>query len=298
MENKQHDPVVPLFRIILPLILLSATMARGLTIVGYSSAADDRFSSGYPDNPVPNASVSFLGAGYDLSGVGWNPANVTQSFAMISDQYFVYSNHYSPGSTLDFYSPTLGTVVSYDVSSTTYHFTYNGQTSDFAVGKLTAALNPADGITSYAVLNLPTIQSYTGLPVLIYGHGGSSPRLGANVVDVYGAYDFNGDTIADNYGIGYSYHSNQPGDSIFESGDSSSPTFVPWNGSLALLGTHSGTTTISGTPYSIDTFMPAYLSQMTAQGIAFTAVPEPSRGVLLLLGACALLRRRHRAPKA
>ena len=285
-----------LFRIIFSLTLLTATMASALTIVGYDSATNDRFSSGYPGNPVVNNSVSFLGAGYDLSGVGWNPANVTQSFAMISDQYFVYSNHYGPGSTLDFYSPTQGTVVSYDVSATSYHFTFNGQTSDFAVGKLSSALNPADGIASYPVLDLPTIQDYTGLPVLIYGHGGSSPRLGANVVDAYGSYDLNGDTIADNYGIGYSYHSNQPGDSLFEGGDSSSPTFVPWHGSLALLGTHSGTTTIGSTPYSIDTFMPIYLDQVFAQGIDFSVVPEPSRALLLLFGACALLRRRHRAP--
>ncbi len=286
---------MPMYRIILTFILLTATMAKALTIVGYDSATNDRFSSGYPNNPVPNASASFLGVGYDLSGVGWNPALITQSFAMISDQYFVYSNHFGPGSTLEFYSPTLGTVVSYGVSATRHHFTYNGQTSDFAVGKLTSALNPADGIASYAVLDLPAISDYTGLPVLMYGHGGSSPRLSANVVDAHGTYDFNGDTIVDNYGIGYSYHSSQPGDSMFENGDSSGPTFAVVNGQLALIGTHSGTTTIGGIPYSIDTFIPTYLDQMTAQGIDFTAVPEPSRALLLLLGACALLQRRHRA---
>ncbi len=289
--------MVTMLRILLSFILLTATMARALTIVGYDSATNDRFGSGYPGNPVANASASFLGAGYDLSGVGWNPADTTQSFAMISDQYFVYSNHSGPGTTLDFYSSTLGAVVSYGVSATTYHFTYNGQTSDFAVGMLTSALNPADGIANYAVLDLPTVQNYAGLNVLIYGHGGSSPRLGANVVDAYGAYDFNDDAIADNYGVGYSYHSNQPGDSMFEGGDSSSPTFAIVNGSLALIGTHSGTTTIGGIPYSIDTFIPSYFDQMTAQGIDFTAVPEPTRGLLLLLGTCALLRRRHRAGK-
>ena len=122
---------MPLFRIIFSVTLLTATMASALTIVGYDSATNDRFSSGYPGNPVVNSSVSFLGAGYDLSGVGWNPANVTQSFAMISDQYFVYSNHYGPGSTLDFYSPTQGTVVSYAVSATSYHFTFNGVTNGY-----------------------------------------------------------------------------------------------------------------------------------------------------------------------
>ena len=84
---------------------------------------------------------------------------------------------------------------------------------------------------------------------------------------------------------------------MFEGGDSSSPTFIPWHGSLALVGTHSVTGTISGTPYSIDNFIPIYLDQMDTFGIEFSVVPEPSRFLLLLLGACALLRRRHRAPR-
>lgn len=281
--------------IILSLTLQVVTAASALTIVGYDPATNDRFSSGYPGSPVANTSASFLGAGYDLSGVGWNPGNNTQSFAMISDQYFVYSNHYAPGSTVDFFSPTLGTVVSYGVSST-YNFTFNGQTSDFAVGKLSSAVNPAEGIASYPILDLSTIQNYLGLPVLMYGHGGSSPVLGANVVDAYGTYNLNGGSTVDNYGIGYSYNSSQSGSSILQSGDSSSPTFVPWNGSLALLGTHSGIATIGSTQYSIDTFIPVYLDQLNAQGINVSVVPEPARALLLLFGACALLRRRHRAP--
>ncbi len=60
--ERPHDAVVSRFRIILPLILLTATMGRALTIVGYDSAINDRFSSGYPDNLVANSSVSFLGA--------------------------------------------------------------------------------------------------------------------------------------------------------------------------------------------------------------------------------------------
>ena len=44
-----------MFRVILSSILLTATMAKALTIVGYDSATNDRFSSGYPNNPVANA---------------------------------------------------------------------------------------------------------------------------------------------------------------------------------------------------------------------------------------------------
>ncbi|MCX6837513.1 MAG: PEP-CTERM sorting domain-containing protein [Verrucomicrobia bacterium] len=278
--------------------LLAATSANALTIVGYDSATNDRFASGYPTAPVANTSASFLGNGYDLSGVGWNATNSQQSFAMISDQHFVYANHYGPGagSNLNFYSPTLDTVVSYGVSGTTYHFTFNGQTSDFAVGMLSTSLNAAHGITSYPIVELNTLASYLGLPALIYGHGSNGPRLGANTVDVLLPYNFPGGTGDDSYGIGYRYNSSLAGDSIVEAGDSSGPTFIPWHGSLALVGTHSVVGTISSVPYSIDNFIPIYLGQMETVGIDFSVVPEPSRFLLLLLGACALLRRRHRAP--
>jgi hypothetical protein len=279
---------VNLFQVTGFFALLAATSANALTIVGYDSATNDRFTSGYPTAPVENTSASFLGNGYDLSGVGWNATNSAQSFAMISDQHFVYANHYGPGagSTLNFYSPTLDTVVSYGVSSTTYNFTFNGQTSDFAVGMLSTSLNAAHGITSYPILELNTLVSYLGLP---------GPRLGANTVEVLLPYNFPGGTGDDSYGIGYRYNSSLAGDSIVEGGDSSGPTFIPWHGSLALVGTHSVVGTISSVPYSIDNFIPIYLDQMETFGIDFSVVPEPSRFLLLLLGACALLRRRHRA---
>jgi hypothetical protein len=292
----RHSPrVTPAWKITVAL-LLAVTTARALTIVGYDAATNDRFASGYPLSPVENVSASFLGSGYDLSGVGWNPANTSQSFAMISDEFFVYSTHYSPGSQISFYSAAQGSVVTYGVDATTYHFTYNGEISDFAIGRLSSALNPADGIAAYEILDLSTIESYLGLPVLLYGHGANGPRLGANVIDAYADYNFpNGGTTSDSYGIGYSYVSGQNGESKFESGDSGSPTFVPWNGRLALLGTHSVIGTLGDVEYSIDNFIPIYLDQMTTQGIEFAVVPEPSRFVLLLTGACALLRRRHRA---
>ena len=164
-------------------------------------------------------------------------------------------------------------------------------------------MNPADGITSYPVLYLPTLQSYLNLPVLMYGHGGSSPRLGANVVnDIYG-YNFpNYYGAVNSVGIDYSYSSGLSGNSLVESGDSSSPTFVPvGNGRLALLGTHSLLLTSGGSNpslgLSVDNFIPYYAVSMANDGINFSiisVVPEPSRFLLLLLGACALLWRRHR----
>lgn len=283
-------------QIIVSVILLSAPAVSALTIVGYDPATNDRFASGYPSSPVENTSASFLGDGYDLSGVGWSSTDSTRSFAMISDEYFVYANHHGPGAALNFYSPTLGTVVSYGVAAA-YNFTFNGQTSDFAVGRLSSALDPAQGIASYPILDLPFTADYLGLSALLYGNGPGGPRLGVNTADIVLPYNFPEGSGNDSYGIGYSYNSSLSGDSKFESGDSSSPTFTVWNGSLALLGTHSVVGTIGLTEYSVDNLIAVYLDQMTTQGIDFSVVPEPSRVLFLFAGACALLWRRHRAPR-
>ncbi|MGV3664430.1 MAG: PEP-CTERM sorting domain-containing protein [Prosthecobacter sp.] len=274
------------------LLLLTATAASALTIVGHDPAVNNRFDSGYPTTPVENTSLAFLGNGFDLSGVGWSSTDSTRSFAMISDQYFVYAAHHAPTGTMNFLNSS-GQVVSYTVSGG-YQFTYNGQVSDFAVGMLSTPLNPADGIATYPILDLTQATDYLGLDVLIYGHGSGGPRLGANVADVVLPYALFS-SQNNNYGIGYSYNSSQAGDSVFEGGDSSSPTFVNWYGQLALVGVHSAVGTIGPTTYSIDNLIAAYTDQMTAQSIGFTAVPEPARGLLMLLGACALLRRRQRA---
>lgn len=282
-------------QIIVPaLLLLTAATASALTIVGHDPEVNNRFDSGYPTTPVGNSSLSFLGNGFDLSGVGWNPSLTTQSFAMISDEYFIFAAHYAPGTTMNFVNSS-GQVVSYGVSSTIHNFTYNGQTSDFAIGKLSTPLNPADGIASYPILDLAQSPDYLGLHVLIYGHGSSGPRLGANVADAVLPYALFG-SEDNNFGIAYSYNSSLAGDSVFEGGDSGSPTFVNWHGQLALVGVHSAVGTIGETTYSIDSLIAAYTDQMTTQGIPFDTVPEPARALLMLLGtcACALRRRRQR----
>jgi len=62
--------------------------APGLTINGYSNARDDRFASGYPNAPVANSSSTFIGAGYNWSGVGWLSTNDTHSFALLGRTIF------------------------------------------------------------------------------------------------------------------------------------------------------------------------------------------------------------------
>jgi hypothetical protein len=273
--------------------------AQAVTIIGYTGAANDRFSSGYATAPVPNTSGSFIGAGLDFSGVGWNPALTTQSFTMISDEYFVFASHYPPSSSISFFSPTLyaahpgdpaSAVVTYSVSGVTHRLNspITGLPSDFSVGKLSTAISAAHGIGAYSILGYPTLGDYVGLPLLVYGHGGfgtsNSPRIGTNMLDGFIHYDLNGDTFDETYAYGFSASASPTGEARLEGGDSGSPSFTVINGELVLLGTHSAVGTLSGVDYSFDNFIPIYLSQFAPLSIEFSVVPEPSRAVLLMAG--------------
>jgi PEP-CTERM motif len=285
-------------------LFLTAQAVSGLTVVGFSSSGNNRFASGYPSAPAVNGSGSFIGSGMDFSGVGWDSGLSSRSGTMISDEYFIFASHYQPGSTITFLSPTLlaanpsnpaAALVSYTVGTRAQMTSpITGQPSDFSIGRLTTALNPAHGIASYAILELDNLASYIGLEVLLYGNGAGGPRIGTNTIEDFFHYDLNGDLVDETFAAGYDFDSGTANQANFEGGDSGSPTFAWFQGRLTLIGTHSAITTISGQPWSFDNFAPVYLDQMQAQGIEFTAVPEPSRVLLLALGLMGMLRRRVR----
>ena len=287
-------------------LMLTCASTQALTIVGYDANTNNRFASGYPTAPVPNSSLSFIGAGMDWSGVGWDAGLSTRSVAMISDQYFVFASHYTPGSTIQFLSPTLlaanpgnpaAAVVSYTVQSTTRLVSpISGMPGDFSIGRLTTPLNAGHGIAAYPVLAFDSLTDYVGLQVLMYGHNDTTTNstiIGTNTISAFYHYDLHGgDGINDTFAAGYTFEPASPGDAQFEGGDSGSPTFAFYQGRLALVGTHSAIATISGTQWSFDNFIPVYLDQLQALNVAFTTVPEPSRMLLMIAGLFALLRRR------
>lgn len=289
-------------------LMLTCASAQALTVVGYNATENNRFASGYPTAPVPNSSGSFIGAGMDWSGVGWDAGLSTRSVTMISDQYFVFAAHYAPGSTIQFLSPTLlaanpgnpaAAVVSYTVQSRTQLVSpISGMAGDFSIGRLTTPLNPAHGIAQYPILELDSLSAYIDLPVLMYGHNDlttNSTIIGTNTISSFFHYNLHGgDSLDDTFAAGYSFQPASPGDSQFEGGDSGSPTFAFYQGRLALVGTHSAIANISGTQWSFDNFIPVYLDQLSLLNVAFTTVPEPSRMVLLLLGMLSVMRRRSR----
>lgn len=289
-------------------LMLICASAQALTVVGYDANTNNRFAGGYPTAPVPNGSTSFIGAGMDWSGVGWDAGLSTRSVTMISNQYFVFAAHYAPGTTIKFLSPTLlaanpgnpaAAIVSYTVQSTTQLVSpISGMPGDFSIGKLSTPLNAGHGIATYPVLAFDSITDYVGLQVLMYGHNDTTTNstiIGTNTISAFYHYDLHGgDGINDTFAAGYTFEPASPGDSQFEGGDSGSPTFAFYQGRLALVGTHSAIATISGTQWSFDNFIPVYLDQLQALNVAFTTVPEPSRVLLMIAGLFTLLRRRTR----
>lgn len=302
-----------------PRIILFSLLALGLgdqalalTVVGYNSVVNDRFASGYASAPVPNTSGSFVGAGLDLSGVGWNPLDPKQSFTMISDEYFVFATHHAPGATIEFFSPALyaanpgnpsAAIVTLNVSGTVFRpstTTILGTgLSDLSIGKLSSPISNAYGITSYPILDLPTLNHYLGLTLLTYGHGGTSttsPRLATNTLDEFALVDlFSPTGVPDSFDFVFDLDTGVGGESYIQSGDSGSPTFVLREGVLTLIGTHSAIDPDSDPQLAVDNFIPFYLNQMALAGVEFaTFAPEPGRTSFLLVGLISTILRRRR----
>jgi hypothetical protein len=195
---------------------------QGLGTDHAMSVTNDRFYVG--------ADKSFVGQGYDWSGVGEN--QVGQWATMISPSYFISAGHYTPtpGDTITFHADN-------DPSSTAYKFTVDSGIhvpgiTDVYLGHLATPIPSSDHITTYPLWTLPTLSSYIGKDIFVYGRPN---RVGRNVisyVEVAGGYDpmYYPFSVMDGGG---------PDEAYLVSGDSGGPSFGYVNGHLALVGEHS-----------------------------------------------------------
>ena len=219
--------------------VIAAREASALQDTTYSSALDDRFSSGYPNTPVNNASASFLGAGYDFSGVGWSSADPTKSFGLLSPRHYLVARHYSGAATLSFFGDD-GQVHSYSqqsVEDTNYGIVFSGQTvGDISMGTLTTSVAASNQIQPFSILDL---GSYTNQTVMLYGHGpdgSSSPRVGETTIS----------NVTTGIGANLnSYFETPRTQTQLEGGDSGSPAFIPWTDptgakQLTIIGNNAG----------------------------------------------------------
>jgi autotransporter-associated beta strand protein len=207
----------------------AAGLATALDVTGYSPTTNDRFSSGFPSSPVPNANPSFVGAGYDWSGVGWSTTDPTKGFGFITPRHYLVARHYGGAATITLRGPdgTLRTGTQASVTNTGYGAVFSGQTlGDLSIGKLVATMPANWQVARYAVLDLNGSSSvnlsYNGQSLLVYGKGSSgtvSPRIGAATI--------NGTVLSGSNSYVSSSLTGSPSVQ-FQVGDSGSPIFIPW----------------------------------------------------------------------
>lgn len=221
--------------LILAPLLLSAMGVHALVVEGYDHAVNDRFSSGYPDAPVPNAGPNFIGKGFDWSGVGWWKKDPQYSVTLLSSKNFAYTKHMAPqvGDVITFLGRD-GHLHDYHVAKLQMvEIGKRGDETidaDTAVGTFAETVSLDDQVTHYPIaFSQKGIEPFIGKKILMYGH---MARIGANEI-VEGimlegmASEYNFDTQGLTAGMGKS-----------EVGDSGSPAFIVIGGKLALVGTH------------------------------------------------------------
>lgn len=283
--------------------------AEALVINSYDPAVYDRFASGtYPGDPEPNP--NFFASSYDWSGVGWMTANQTRSITMVSPLHFVVANHWQipSGSSVTFFNRD-GELKNYTVASySTFSFTdANGtHTSDLALGWLTTPIPEADNIAHYPVLNADDpatpefdLDWYLNKDIYVYGW---YAKAGENAINGF-AWAGTGDppeTSADlTFTSMFDYDSRgyYPGLAGCEPGDSGSPTLMPWNSQLTLLGTHFGVSALqpAATWTTFDAFIPVYVDDMNlameSSGYSvdtINVIPELATCILFFSGLAGL----------
>lgn len=247
-------------------LLFSALGVYALVVQDYDPAVNSRFSSGYPDAPVPNASDKFLGKGLDWSGVGWWKKDPQYSVTLISSKNFAYTVHMAPqvGDTICFFGRD-GHIHEYHVAKTqpVEMGKRNGESfnADTAIGTFAETVAADDQVSHYPVVfSEKGIEPFIGKKILMYGH---MARVGSNEIveglllqGVGSEYNFDTDGLT--AGMGKS-----------ELGDSGSPSFLVIGGKLVLLGTHWK----EDTDFMVGGIIPLINAIMSADGEKLEVVP-------------------------
>jgi hypothetical protein len=280
------------------ILFLCASTLFGLQTRNNLATEQNRFDSGFPSNPVPNASSNFLLDGYDLSGIGWDTNTTQKGFVMISPIHFIAATHYAPNASNSItFNNRDNQLVTIGVGSTEVMTNSdNSSNSDLTLGTLDREITASDKINFFAVADLLTEASYTGREILVYGR---TPKVGRGTIGSF--QDFGADPITAGSGLNesrtyqFSYSDLAGGgnDAYFEVGDSGSPSFTIIGGQLAITGTHSALVDTGTTKTNYDTFVPDYADElntaMASEGYQLTAVPEPAAYGLLIAAFSAIL---------
>ncbi|GAB5561178.1 MAG: hypothetical protein SynsKO_28250 [Synoicihabitans sp.] len=284
--------------LLLSMVAVALPSATALTISGFTSGANDRFTN----------DDAFILDGFDLSGVGRSSDG--RWGTLISDNVFLSANHLHPAinSTLTFYATndSGGASTSHTVTSG-----YQVTGTDLWVGTLGTSVSSS--YVSYSFATTPIADStdfnawtYRNAVGAVFGRPSEgTPTLidmvvGYNVVDAW-VEDVELTGVTNDALLSLEGNAN---DIIYESllqgGDSGAPLFVNNNGSLLLVGINwfVGDVTADAITYDTNgyTYVGNYTSALNAT-ISASAVPEPSSfagalGLSAMLFAASRRRRR------
>jgi autotransporter-associated beta strand protein len=264
------------------LLFLTTAHLPAMTITGYTAAANDRFSSGYPTAPVENTTASFVGLGLDWGGVGWASTAATKSFGFLSPSHYLVARHFGGAANIRiFANGTLQTYAQTKIEDTGFGVVFSGETlGDISLGTLSGPVPASGGLPRYAVLDLNstsasnTTSAYNGLQTLLYGRGPnatSSTRVGVASI--------NSVTVSGNN----HYFTTTRSDVQLETGDSGSPATHRWtnpNGSqeLTLIGNHAGINDTNNFINFLGTYqvMNELNARMNDDGFALRVVGNPT----------------------
>ena len=225
-------------------LFLPAGAALAITIFNESPAVNYRFSSGFrTGDPVQNTNPSFLAAGYDLSSIGWwnRPGDNSRvkHTTLVAPLFSVNAVHYpfQAGDVVEF----LSADGNLKTNTVAFRDTARG---DLSVTRYESAFTESDQVSVIRILDISTLN-YTGQPALIVGST-PNPSIGTEFATarVLAANVASGGVSFQGY--------NQDNSLSFlqlQSGDSGSPTLIPYKGEITLIGTVTSASA-GGTVYS------------------------------------------------
>ena len=189
LKDLQHEGMEKVAAV--GIFALWSVTAVAITINDFTVVRNDRFASGYPNGPlVPNTDPSFIGIGYDWSGVGWYMTNGNITYALITPRQMLVANHYLPspgiGSNIQFVS-SGGQVTSVTVQSEPgSHSDSPTFASDMATAQFSSVIPQSAGITTYPILFQGyNANTYAGYNLLSCGQDGGD-RLEQDRLREYG----------------------------------------------------------------------------------------------------------------
>ncbi len=253
-------------------LTLWSVPALAIQINDFSPADNERFASGYPSGPlVANTDSSFIGLGYNWSGVGWNASNNAapignMSFGLITPRQVLIANHYQPGvgSSIEFASAS-GQVTMVTVQS--QPGAHGGDPApDMATAQFSNPIPQSAGITPYPILFQGYNASvYEGDNLLFYGQTAAVGLNQIGYVDTGTNLGFqppNGPDPA--YYMEYYYNMTAPNFAQLQGGDSGSPSFITLSSSPRVLYLAGGHYLDEAGWAGFDTFLPMSLPALDA----------------------------------